>query len=280
MRGVIFNHENKAIPFAHIKHIETNTVGISNLNGEFELIINSNNKSFEISNVGFKSIVIDLNFKYLNKIYLQEDEIVLNEIKVSAEAIKNLKTTQIIKKAMSLVKKNYVSIAYGHKEHCRFDYYTDNILDKSLYLSADFFHPNYRELNAENISINLYNTVYYSKFKSTESRIVNQIWLLKNVIAFHTAVDYEIDITFPFLVRRKLFSYRNLGLLKINSELVYKISFNSIRDKLFYGLLYINAENFAIVKIENQFASSNDNIHRSIVQYTLYEDKYYPTLGL
>lgn len=271
LKGIVCSEQNEAIPFVNIG-VKGATLGtISNENGEFEIGINQDNlnDSLSFSCIGYAGQqfkISDLKREKKIRITLQSQEYLLSEVQIKQ---KRLTAKKVLRKTIKAIKNNYIQKAYQQEMLIRsislFDVRSKPSIIESLnlYIDKDGYqrHP-------------LYSLVEKEIIDDRGRRIASIDLAVNKVGKYH---DLKGDVFMPssryldkinfrknsFLNTLKWFRYEFQleDTLQYNQKTVFKINFKSkypshrstleLAPIKYYGYLYINMDDYAIVKIES-----------------------------
>lgn len=289
---VVDKETGEPIPFASIGILETSHGTISNLQGEFSLVI-SDTASIKVTCLGYESQVINSVDK-MELIQLKSIATRLNTVLITSKPIN---PNKIVRKALASIPHNYDNQSFLQKFFYRHYSLTNSVYEKLIEASFDVWkHEGYKsargafgereEVRVTQIrrSLDLTEMVqgqkplwigsilqtdivgYQASNKSASSNIFEGINTMSTNLS---------DYTFKFT-----------GITNFDGEDVYKIEYVQREDSVLTtsgykilprasGTLFITTETYAFVKTEGIKYDDAHTIHAT-VYYKKYGDKYYP----
>ncbi|APG64814.1 hypothetical protein LPB136_05310 [Tenacibaculum todarodis] len=267
---IIDSGTNLPIPYTTIILKNEEIYRVADDNGAFELRVTSKmleNASASISSMGYESRLIPLK-NLTSKIYLSSKFEELDEIVIS----KSLSPKSVLKKAIKLIEKNHTTELHNYKRH-------GNIIinqnDKTL-------------LNLELITKDCdqgYNSPYVI------SQRVEQVKWNKNSLKkyYKTSADFfsyrQNAIRYSNILHKRKYKRFDLNFIKSNNsedEDFYIIAFKTDRNKWNYtnrdfptqytGKVYVNRDNFAIVKVIENWETT---LNKAEIKTYFKDDKRY-----
>lgn len=263
IKGRLTDENNKDIPFANIL-IKNTTIGtISNETGYFQLNYPKEleKDTLSISCIGYESVALAIN-KFVGTIKLQSKDFVLNEVTINA---KSLDPKFILKKAIENIPSNYIQEDYNA------EFYSRGMMKNFDSLIVDVEHV--AKLYDEN--------GYDSKYNITNRRIAykrnrfNRGYVSPSKsLALSPYYLEKMDLVSisPLFKRKNIKKYdlNLIGTCQYEREKVYKIAFKSKYKSLRYtgtyyigeftGTIYINSNDYSIVKLEVRWLYNLDKL--------------------
>jgi len=258
IEGTVFNGTSKKpLPYASISLLNNKMGTVSNINGEFRIIVplTDKNDSLRISYIGFKSNLFKVSeVKKVHRFFLEENTEILNEL-----VITGLSAQSIIKKALESIPKNYYNEPYKSKGFYRLTAKKEEQYIRLSEATFDLYHSlkknnknqlrleKMREIKDENT---LHNMDIGAKPKAIfESDVINNLsesgFLDKKGIKNHA-----------FSLKERT-SY--------NNKEVYLISFDQkdgIKKVGYQGKLYIDVETFAFIHLDYGMSPKSIQYHK------------------
>ncbi|MRT94858.1 erythromycin esterase family protein [Ancylomarina sp. 16SWW S1-10-2] len=289
---IVMDKNDEPIPYVNIG-LKNNPIGtISNENGNFKL--NITNKNLEdtvcVSCIGYKIQYHPIK-KLLKKpkieIKMEAQNYDLNEVTISVE---RLTSKKILRKAIRAIEKNNYQKAYTQDVLCRKkDKYSDSnseyllefvnhTYDSNGYKPRWLFMTSVKEEEDQRLATRIsdWDTINmkHEKFKPIKLKFIP-------FSAYQDMINYRKN---NFLNPMKWFRYdfQLSDTLLFNGQTVFRIDFRckypSHRSTLqlyvskFYGYLYINMQDYAIVKVESITINDKSKI-RNADHYETYKSK-------
>ncbi len=238
----------KPLPFVAVGIAEKNIGTVSNYDGFFTLRIPSSlrNVSLTISHLGYKSqhIPVSLLINQKADIYLETEYISLQEV-----IIRNIDPRDIVNKAF-----RNRSVNYSGESVYMTSFYREGVLKNSKYL-------NYSEA-----VMKIYKSPYFRIFESDQvkllksRKIVNidqhDTLVLKIKAGIRSCLTLDLVKNIPDFIDPEYmdsYNYTKEDIVSLDSRNVYVIAFEqkeNITEPLFKGVLYIDVENFALLKAD------------------------------
>ncbi|AZQ64324.1 hypothetical protein EI427_19535 [Flammeovirga pectinis] len=264
--GIIYDQKTKnVIPYANIITTKSKRGSSSNKKGAFTIGVPYKEDSITFSSIGYESITIATSKNDL-EIYLTPKVEEMTTLTISSEP---LTAKSIMKKVIKNIPKNYTQEAY-----------TRNGVYKGYFTSRKYKKRYYKEESVEEYDKNGYKSVIlfplrYIGFIKTKSAVISEVDS-KGIKELKPNTNYKKQIRMyrfnhdPINVRHN--NYLNSSNLKhynfeftdieiIDDKEVYVIKFESINlnykntihlnVKSYKGVIYINAEDYAILKIKS-----------------------------
>ncbi len=290
---VIDAQSNKALPFATIEALGSNTATVSNIDGNFTIKIlrNADVSKLKISYIGFQNQVVDLN-KFNDRrsftIELEPSSIQLQQVTIRP------------KDAMELISDVLLNI--------RDNYSGDPMMMRGFYRETIQRGRNYVSISEAIIDVykgsysNEYQVDQVKLFKGRKSADVEKMdtVLFKVQGGPNTTILMDV-VKNPYILLSdeylNIYDFRISDVITINDRLHYVISFNQkefVDDPYYKGRLYVEMERLAITEaefelnVENQDEAARLFIRRkpmgmSIIperaayraKYTIDENKWY-----
>ena len=269
---------NKPVVFANIT-IKNQPIGtVSNEFGMFEFHIPDSlkNKTFIISCIGYYNFE-----KKLNKINKNDSVFELKQRDIELDEVivlpKDKTAKDIVELALHNIKKNY-----SKKQHYLEGFYREisytNAIAKRVIESAIQIQEYGAKKN------NLKDRIKVFQLRKSDDQSEYNWWakkMVKYVFGERTSL-YEAYNSFDFinikvnkqLIKKCKFEYLEPTI--IDSSIVYKIKFSypsHHNNSLSYGYLYINIDDYAIIKIEKYTKSTNDFLKMILGKNKTYLDK-------
>ena len=249
---IIDSSSKREIQNAHVNNYDNQIVAITNDSGEFELRSNTFKRdTLRVSCIGYKSTSFNINLLLKEeKILMDADTLMLNEV-----VIRPISPKEMVKKSISLVPINYLDpeiIINGNFE-------------LSIKKNADFFRYSKAEI------------LMKIRPKSYEPEISKIRYISQSGDSTGINEDMELlkeSFLFDHLIQgRGFLNITNIDSWKfnINCYTVYEgkevavieaafISWGSVSH---FGKLYINQEDFAILKVEYRYKWHKRNLKKS-----------------
>lgn len=241
------NKTGDKLTFAHIALLSTNISTVTNSNGEFLLKVPKalTNAVIEISYIGYQTQKIPVNSltPEKNKIKLLQIGFVLPEINVLPD-----EPVELVKRMLYAKTKNYST-----KDMMMTGFYREIIRKKNTPISisealVDVYKQSYADYQQDKVSI----------FKSRRSTDYNKLDTLVFKLMGGPFNSLFIDVMkYPeyFIDLNNLddYKFQYVGSDKIDERLIFVVSFKQntwIKDPLYYGKLYIDAQTYALVKAD------------------------------
>lgn len=267
--GRILDFDTKdPIPFVSIFITQTNDGAISNVDGYYSLnaeIHTQNNILF--SALGYETI--SYKSETLPKvIYLKPQSTVLDEVVIYGK----IDPYTILKKAIINIEKNYPVKPFNITHYSN----TNIKIEDSTLLDFDMIS-------------NQYDRGYTNKNRCTQN--IQEIrWNIepvvkpKNIHTFFTYPNPIMNASFLKIKKYKKFIFKIVNTIDYNGKEVYVINFSTDRQHFnftrrpnlskYYGTIYINKEDYAVVKIIQNW---NWNTSESPFEFTqMYDNRYWP----
>ena len=262
--GIIIGEKNDQLPYAVISVEKTNISTVTNADGEFLLKVPKADmdKNLLISFLGYENLRIAL-VSLLpagNKIRMKPLPFTLPPLEVISKDPES-----IIRKMMENRNKNY-----SQRDMMMTAFYRETIKKKNTNISL-----------SEAI-VEVYKRAYNSSlhdmaslFKSRKSTDYNKLDTLVFKLMGGPFNNIYLDVMrYPdYIFSENIFENYEFKFLKtdqINDRVVYVIDFRQLRhiaEPLFYGNLYVDAENFALAKAEfDMDLTNNDEATRIFVR--------------
>lgn len=259
IEGTVFDDASKEpLPYANIS-LPNNRVGtVSNINGEFRIIIPSANKSdsLRISYIGFKSITHKISeIAKGARFFLVEDLQALDEV-----VIIGLTAQSILKKAIQKIPDNYYNAPYKSKGFYRLTIKKEDLYIRLSEAAFELYHSEkssngnqlklekMREIKDEQVLHNILSgKTPKGIFKSDIINNLDESWFLsKKGIKNHT---FSLETTTSY-----------------NDKEVYVISFDQkdgIKKAGYRGKLVIDLETFAFIHLDFGMSPKSIQYHKA-----------------
>ncbi|NVO08736.1 MAG: carboxypeptidase-like regulatory domain-containing protein [Bacteroidales bacterium] len=238
----------KPLPFVAVGISEKSIGTVSNYDGFFTLRIPSylKNVSLTISHLGYKSqnIPISLLIEHKVDIYLETEYISIQEV-----IIRNIDSRDIVYKAF-----RNRSLNYTNEPVYITSFYREGVLKNGKYL-------NYSEA-----VMNIYKSPYFRIFESDQVKLLksrkivnidqNDTLVLKIKAGIRSCLTLDLVKNIPDFIDPDYmdsYNYSKEDIVSLDSRNVYVIAFEqkeNVTEPLFKGNLYIDVENFAILKAD------------------------------
>ncbi|MDO6473505.1 carboxypeptidase-like regulatory domain-containing protein [Maribacter sp. 1_MG-2023] len=263
--SIIDDDTSEPINYADIYYSNLNSSTISNSNGQFNIAREENTNGYLIfSAIGYESDSISTNSitKQINiRLKKSKDDIILNEVVVIAERVE-LSAEEIIEKARNNIEINYTQTPYNQKFLFKVSQF--NTKD-SLSIGEEAFIKTYNKkgINGSNKPENNIfgeiehlrtNTDVYEKSKWYHG--IGSLWAVLNrdIILSKTNVLYRT--TSYDLKKQKILHYEGQEVYQINftnnSPGSYSTGFGYPAPTASSGSIYIDTENYAVLKYEHK----------------------------
>lgn len=261
--GKIINSKTKQpIEFANISIIGTSTGTITNMDGEFEILISEKFKKRQISvsYIGYKTYsipIFQIKDKFLN-VELVNIGITIDEIVVTTDS-----PQELIRKALRKIPDNYSDKAIIYtcffretvKENEKAIEMVEAVLD--IY-KFSYANPNLKK--KEEIRL-----VKGRELESFEPAVFQNIVISGGVKAGATNDIIHYPGTFLQEKYFDLYEYQYKGNTEYNNRRVYVIVFDQkeeIKKPYFKGKIYIDVESLAFVKVEYAYSEKGIMYYR------------------
>jgi erythromycin esterase-like protein len=268
--STIVDHNKKAIPYVNIGLVSSSLGTISDFDGNFSLAIAKKNikDTLSFSCIGYQNIKIPVQKLLKNnkkQIVLSKRNYELNQVMIRQERITAKK---VLKRAIKAIKTNYTQKPYKQEylsrntallikkpviyESIQTYYDIDGFSSHALYMSGvkEFAITQDRQVARIDSNRN-----QLSEFKRTPKHVPFSF-------SGYSLLDYVNFRKNTFLNKLKWFRYdfQLEDTLQYQNQTVFKINFNckypshrstiAIIPITFYGYIYINLKDYAIVKVE------------------------------
>jgi len=249
---ILDGKSGEPVPYASIKLSRTNIATTANKFGLFNMNIpeNLNRDTLWISNMGYQMLGVKLkgkNSTILN-IHLQRESIIASQFKAS---MNELNAKIVIQKAINAIPENYDMGEFSASFYIR-DYLSIN---DTAYFNTEYFGDLIHFNTIDSVE---YRRYYYERRINVES---------PDRPIIHGIYDKFMHAGNPFIhfsifdsKKQSNFDFKQDMILKLNDREIIRISFEAketdfsnigtIHADAYYGELFIDANDFAIVKIE------------------------------
>ena len=254
IKGKVVDSETRnPLVFATVAVMETNVAIVTNIDGEFTLKIGETvtSKNLEVTYLGYKNKVIPLSELKdnggKNVIELEAAPIPIKEI-----VVKPLDPTEIVKKAIQSIGKNYEGEA-----NLMTAFYRETIRKNRTYVSIGeavveiFKAPYYNDARFDGAKI------YKGRKSSDVQKMDTVLFKLQggpvSVLQLDIAKNTESVLTKEAM---EYYNYSISGVIEIDNKPHYVIDFlqkPSVDIPLFMGSLFINMETYGITEVEFGF---------------------------
>ncbi len=290
---VVDSNTNKALPFANIEALGSNTATVTNIDGEFIIKIERNSEvsQLKISYIGFQNKILELD-KFSDKrsytVELDQSTIQLKQV-----TIRPRDAMELIDDVLANIRDNY-----SEQPMMMRGFYRETIQRGRNYVSIseaiiDVYKGSY---------VNEYQVDQVKLFKGRKSADVERMdtVLFKVQGGPNTTILMDV-VKNPYILLSEeyldIYDFRLSDVISIDDRLHYVISFNQkeyVNDPYYKGRLYIEMDKLAIseaefeLNVENQDQAARLFIQRkpmgmSIIperaayraKYTIEEDKWY-----
>ncbi len=254
IKGKVVDAETRSpLVFATVAVMETNVAIVTNIDGEFTLKIGETvtSKNLEVTYLGYKNKVIPISELKdnggKNVIELESAPIPIKEI-----VVKPLDPTEIVKKAIQSIGKNYEGEA-----NLMTAFYRETIRKNRTYVSIGeavveiFKAPYYNDARFDGAKI-------YKGRKSSDVQKMDTV-LFKLQGGPVSVLQLDIVKNTESVLTKEAMEYYNYsisGVIEIDNKPHYVIDFlqkPSVDIPLFMGSLFINMETYAITEVEFGF---------------------------
>ena len=290
---VVDSNTNKALPFANIEALGSNTATVTNIDGEFIIKIERNSEvsQLKISYIGFQNKILELD-KFSDKrsytVELDQSTIQLKQV-----TIRPKDAMELIDDVLANIRDNY-----SEQPMMMRGFYRETIQRGRNYVSIseaiiDVYKGSY---------VNEYQVDQVKLFKGRKSADVERMdtVLFKVQGGPNTTILMDV-VKNPYILLSEeyldIYDFRLSDVISIDDRLHYVISFNQkeyVDDPYYKGRLYVEMDKLAIseaefeLNVENQDQAARLFIQRkpmgmSIIperaayraKYTIEEDKWY-----
>ena len=254
IKGKVVDAETRnPLVFATVAVMETNVAIVTNIDGEFTLKIGETvtSKNLEVTYLGYKNKVIPISELKdnggKNVIELEAAPIPIKEI-----VVKPLDPTEIVKKAIQSIGKNYEGEA-----NLMTAFYRETIRKNRTYVSIGeavveiFKAPYYNDARFDGAKI------YKGRKSSDVQKMDTVLFKLQggpvSVLQLDIAKNTESVLTKEAM---EYYNYSISGVIEIDNKPHYVIDFlqkPSVDIPLFMGSLFINMETYGITEVEFGF---------------------------
>ena len=295
IEGNVKNLQTKeAIAFAHISIVKTNYGTVSNINGDFFLSIPKRDSIYlQISAIGYQTKTI-LYEKFPLDISLKPTAKILDEVDILPH---NLTAEQIVKIAFKAVKKNYfrdpIVLKSFYRHYCKEDSIFGRLIDAQvdIYKKKGYRRIEKSEYNKDLFAVNELRRSFDNTDASKTSHrpMVLDMLLQSDIAALKQASKVKNKIIHLVLggtnfinSKASAFNFELESMTKLDDEKVYKISYQLKksyvkkkinRDVNYTGHIYIQSNNFAILKLENNVIDNEAHLEQEVT-YKNYNGKY------
>jgi len=293
LKGQVFEKQNSTpLSYVTIGIIENNIGTISNFDGFFSLKIPSIylNSTIIISHLGYKNQQIPAKLLLSQKvdIFLETEYIALQEV-----IIHNIDPVSVVKKAYKSR-----SINYSQEPIYITSFYREGVVKNDKYINyseavLEIFKSSYSK-GYESDQIKLFKSRKIVNIDQTDTLVLKIRSGLKSCLTLDIAKSIPDFFDPDYL---DSYNYTRVDIVSINSRNAYAIAFEqkeTEKEPLFKGILYIDMNNFALVRAEFEvnpkFIKEADDlfiVKRSkkftarpekigyTVNYSLWNGKYY-----
>lgn len=253
--GIVTDNNSEALPHAVLSVEKTNISTVTNADGEFSLKIpiSEINKNLIISFLGHESIRLPISSlrPTKNRIRLKALAFTLPELEVLTKD-----PNFIIQKMLDNKSQNYST-----KDRIMTAFYRETIKKRKTNISlSEAVVEVYKR--AYNSSLHDMASLYKSRKSTDYNRLDTLVFKLMGGPFNNIYLDI---MRYPeFIFSPKIFENYEFKFVKtdhINDRLMYVINFQQLRhvvDPLFYGLLYIDAESYALARAEFDMDLTNN----------------------
>lgn len=253
--GVVTNNNSEVLPNAVLSVEKTNISTVTNADGEFSLKIPASeiNKNLLISFLGHENLRLPISSlrPTRNRIRLKVLTFVLPELEVLTKD-----PNFIIQKMLDNKSKNYSA-----EDMMMTAFYRETIKKRRTNISlSEAVVEVYKR--AYSSSLHDMASLYKSRKSTDYSRLDTLVFKLMGGPFNNIYLDI---MRYPdFIFSPKIFENYEFKFVRtdhINDRLMYVINFQQLRhivDPLFYGLLYIDAENYALARAEFDMDLTNN----------------------
>lgn len=261
VNGKVVDENHKIIPYCTIYVSPQNISTASNSSGffSFELPYTTPNDSIRISALGFRSISRPLQILpdtiayHLNEKVNQLAEVIVKAIKLDANLI--------MRKVIDNISKNYYSDSASLSIHLNLLHFENDTTKLDVKILADVYLSNVASIREKVGDISILTkprNIKWDKYPKQSSLDTNTKW---NFIGLHySALNGDLSAHLFDVAKIKKFNFKLVGITKNHNQNIFIVAFESIKKsrsftnqyymKRYYGKLYINEEDFAILKCE------------------------------
>jgi erythromycin esterase-like protein len=271
------------VSYAHITYLHTNLGTVADDNGNFTLYESLKNDSVVITSIGYKKMVVSKQNMYTTKpfqLFLEADVTTLNAVVINGE---RLDAKSILKNVIKNFNKNYLQTKYTStikiskiikNRNSSATKVMENTLSKVDNNGYTFFspYPGFNEIETSLIESNTFLIDSISQdtisFEKSDKRVVAGI-------AFLDLLNYRKN-TFLNPSKWKTYQFDLIEILPNSIDTdneVYRIAFKCLKPKHFntlqlapkeyWGEIFVNAKDFAIIKFLTFTNQNKDGIWKS-----------------
>jgi hypothetical protein len=259
------NNSKDQIQNAHIRDSKNRIIAITNDLGEFNLKtdIGNRNDSLKISCIGYKTLALPLDFlSKQNYILLETDTLILDEV-----TVRSITPLEIIKKTISAIPRNYLKnkIVLQGNFNLNIEKDTSHLRKSQSNILVNMLSHNY--------SPTIENLVYTSQLGDSElmeedTALIRESFLFDHIIHGRGFLNIANIDSWKFRIEEfTLYEGKEVVVISatfISTNLVTVLSpkANSTSHK---AKMYINLEDFAILKISYDYKWNKRDLKKSKV---------------
>jgi hypothetical protein len=289
---VVDKETGEAIPFASIGILETPHGTISNLQGEFSLLI-SDSSSIKVTCLGYESLVINS----IDKMELIQLKPVATQLGAVLITNKPVNPNKIVRKAFASISNNYDNQSFLQKFFYRHYSLANSVYEKLIEASVDVWkHEGYTSARSAFGEREELRVTQLRRSLDLTEMIQGQrpLWigniLQTDIVGYQSSnegASYNIfEASNNLKADFSNYRFKYAGITSYDGQDVYKIEYVHRKDSILTasgykvspeisGSLFITTDTYAFVKTENvkydEFHTTHTTAH-----YKKYGDKYYP----
>lgn len=288
---IIDKETSEPIPFASIGIIGTSHGTISNLQGEFSLVL-SDSASIKVTCMGYESQVIG-SADTMELIKLKPIATQLNTVIISSKPVNPKK---IVRRAFARIAGNYDTQSFLQKFFFRHYSLANSVYEKLIEASLDVWkHQGYKSVRStfgerEEVRITqLRRSLDLKEMVQGQKPLWISSILQTDIVAYQSS-DKTLSTIFDGVntlsANLSDYTFTFTGITSFDGEDVYKIEYVQREDSVLTtsgykilpqasGTLFITTDTYAFVKTENVQYDATHTIHTT-AYYKKYGNKYYP----